>query len=170
MDNSQQSIVAVLTQAIQAETEGQHFYLMAAQTAQDAKGRRIFEQLAREELIHQNFLRAHLQSVQRTGKPDAAVKLGPQLDLSGASPIFSPEIRTRIKDAQYEMTALSIGIQLEMTAMTFYRTRGESVDDPAVRGFLLELADWESRHYSALLRQQEELKGDYWSGAGFAPF
>lgn len=33
-----------------------------------------------------------------------------------------------------------------------------------------ELAEWESGHYEALTRQQEELKEDYWSAGGFSPF
>ena len=39
-----------------------------------------------------------------------------------------------------------------------------------IRAFYLELADWETGRYRALLSQQESLKEDYWSDSGFSPF
>ena len=68
------------------------------------------------------------------------------------------------------MTSLSIGIQLEQNSMTYYRTQAEKVDDPIMRNFYSKLAEWETGHYRALLKQQEELKEDFWSAGGFSPF
>jgi rubrerythrin len=68
------------------------------------------------------------------------------------------------------MTSLSIGIQLEADSMKFYRSESEATDDPEAKQFFSELAEWESGHYNALLRQYEELKEDYWSSGGFSPF
>ena len=68
------------------------------------------------------------------------------------------------------MSALSIGIQLEAGAMAYYREAARQSDDPAVRAFFDELADWETGHYHALLRQQEGLKEDYWAAGGFSAF
>jgi hypothetical protein len=39
-----------------------------------------------------------------------------------------------------------------------------------VKAFLESLAEWESTHYHALLRQQESLRELYWAESGFAPF
>ncbi|MCU0661448.1 MAG: ferritin family protein [Myxococcota bacterium] len=156
--------------AMQAENEGQHFYLMAAQTTSDPKGREVFERLAKEEQDHLAFLRAQYESVLRTGKPDVHLKLGPRTDLLGPSPIFSPALRARIKDAHYEMTALAVGIQLEKSAQDHYASMAAKASDPTVKQFFSELSQWEAGHYHALLAQQEELKEDYWAGAGFSPF
>ena len=90
--------------------------------------------------------------------------------LSDMSPIFSDQIKSRIQDAHIEMSALSIGIQLELDAMKFYKSQAEAADDPDITNFYNELAEWESGHYHALLKQQEELKEDYWSSGGFSPF
>jgi rubrerythrin len=68
------------------------------------------------------------------------------------------------------MSALSIGIQLELSSEQFYRQEAEAAEDPAVVKFFTELAEWESGHYHALLKQQESLKEEYWSKGGFAPF
>ncbi len=86
------------------------------------------------------------------------------------SPIFSPQIRKRIKDAHYEMSALSIGIMLEQNSVAFYEAQAKSVDDPQARSLYEELADWERGHLHALLRQEGALKEEYWAQAGFAPF
>ena len=92
------------------------------------------------------------------------------MSLSDSSPIFSEKIRSRIGEAHLEMSALSIGIQLELSAINYYKQEAGSAEDPAVKQFYRELADWESNHYNALLRQQLMLKEDYWSESGFAPF
>ena len=170
MDESTEALSRALFDAIKAEADGYSFYKMAANSSQDEKGRTVFEQLAGEELDHKRFLAAQYRSVQETGKIDATVKLGQRADLSGASPIFSEQIRSRLREAQFEMSALSIGIQLELSSMRYYKEQADGQTDPAVKQFFGELADWEKGHYEALLRQQESLKDDYWSGSGFSPF
>jgi rubrerythrin len=170
MDEAAKEVARALFEAIKAESDGESFYKMAALSAEDDKGRQVFEQLAGEELDHKRFLTAQYRSVRETGKVDAGVKLGRRADLSGASPIFSEHIKARLRDAHLEMSALSIGIQLEQTSMGYYREQAERAADPQVRQLFEELADWERGHYEALLRQQESLKDDYWHGGGFSPF
>lgn len=170
MSDSDKALLEGLFQAIKAEVEGQHFYLMAARSSEDPKGREIFELLASEELDHQRFLKSQYQSLLETGRVDPDVKLGPRAPLSDESPIFSAEIKGRAKEAHFEMSALSIGIQLELSAMSFYREAARAAEDPAVKAFYEELAEWEDGHYRALLRQQEALREDYWSAGGFSPF
>lgn len=169
-DEATKTMAEGILKAMQAENEGKHFYLMAAQTTQDPKGRQVFEQLAKEEEEHFQFLKSQYESILKTGKPNVSLKLGPKTDLVGPSPIFSESIRSRIQDAHFEMTALSVGIQLELSARTYYTKAAEETADPTVQSFYRELAEWESGHYNALLAQQEELKGDFWASSRFAPF
>lgn len=163
-------ITEALQHAIKAERQGHDFYMMAAHTTEDAKGKKIFETLAKEELDHMHFLHGQFEAISRSGKPDPQLKLGTKIDLQGAFPIFSEGIKARIHGAHYEMTALSIGIQLELDAMNFYKGEADTNPDPVIKGFFLELAEWERGHYQALLNQETSLKEDYWSDAGFAPF
>jgi len=159
-----------LLKALQAERDGHSFYNMAATSSQDSKAKQIFAQLAAEELDHMNFLARHYESVLKTGRPDSSARLGTRAALSDAWPIFSEAIKMRLKDAHLEMSALAIGIQLELDAQKFYRELAGRMGEPMVKEFLLELADWEAGHYQALLRQQEELKEDYWTENRFAAF
>ena len=164
------SMLEGLKQAIAAEGDGHHFYLMAAASTQDAQGKEIFQRLAAEELDHIRFLRGQYRALLETGRPDPSMRLGPRADLSGASPIFSPALRDRIAEAHFEMTALSVGAQLELAAVTFYRAQATAATDPTVRAFYEELVEWEQGHYQALLLQQDALKEDYWAAGGFSPF
>ena len=170
MDEATKRMAEGVLAAMRAETEGHHFYKMAAMSTQDAQGTEVFEQLAAEELDHFEFLRKHYGALVKTGAPDATAKLGSRLELRGDSPIFSSSLRSRLGEAHFEMTALSVGIQLELAAQTFYKGQSEEASNDTVRDFFAELAEWESGHYQALLTQQEALKEDYWSTSRFSPF
>jgi len=170
MDEAAKAMAESLFEAIKAEGDGRSFYMMAARSTADDKAREVFGQLADEELGHQEFLKAQYRSILENGTIDSAAKLGRPRDLSEASPIFSAGLKSRIKEAHMEMSALAIGIQLELGAMNYYREAAGRASDPAIKAFFSELAEWESGHYNALLRQQEALKEDYWSAAGFSPF
>lgn len=170
MENNNKALLDGLMQAIKGERDGYSFYMMASRGSDDPKGQEVFEQLAHEEMEHMHFLRQQYDSILRTGKPDLTIKLGSKTSLSDMSPIFSDQIKSRIQDAHIEMSALSIGIQLELDAMKFYKSQARAADDPDITNFYNELAEWESGHYHALLKQQEELREDYWSSGGFSPF
>lgn len=170
MESETARIADGLRAAMQAETEGYYFYKMAAQSTSDSKGREVFEDLAREEQKHFEFLRDQLAALRKTGAPDAALSLGQPQEFTGAHPIFSEQIKQRVGSAHYEMTALSIGIQLEISSVRFYQGEATAVSDPAARSFYAQLAEWEQGHLTILQRQADALKEDYWDEAHFAPF
>ena len=170
MDESTENLADGLLKAIKAEREGHSFYRMAAETSQDAKAKEVFTQLAQEELNHVEFLTQHYEAVLKTGKTSDSATLGKRLSFAGSFPIFSDGIKARLREAHFEMTALSIGIRLELDAIHFYKCQVDAVNDAGAKRFYSELAEWESGHYQALLRQQEELKEDYWSAGGFSPY
>lgn len=165
-----QKIAEGLLQAIQAENHGHYFYMMAAKTTEDPKGREVFEQLAQEELEHYTYLKRQYQAVLDTGQLNRQLRLSARKELTGPNPIFSEAIRDRIQGAHYEMTALSVAIQLELSASRFYAAQSEAATDPEVKQFFDELSAWETGHYEALLTQHESMQQDYWHENGFAPF
>lgn len=159
-----------IRRAIQAEVEGQHFYLMAARATSDVKGREVFELLAQDEVAHVNFLRAHHDALSTNGELDPNATLGAFVERTEPSPIFSDALKQRIGEAHFEMTALSIGIQLEQSAVKYYQAQADKTDHPRIKQFYLDLAEWERGHHQLLLSQQDYLKEDYWSASGFSPF
>lgn len=170
MNENKQALADILFQAISAENDGRNLYLMAAAQTNDEKAKMVFTRLADEELSHGEFLKAQYRSVLETGKGDAALKLGNPYELSGDSPIFSDSFKTRIKQAHFEMSSISIALHLEQTAMKYYAERAALVDDPVIKAMFSDLSEWEKGHYQALQRQLDLVKEDYWSGAGFSPF
>ena len=169
-DEARDKIAKGVAEAIRTENEGRYFYLMAANSTTDPKGKVVFETLADEELVHLKFLKKQYLSLLNRGEFDKKLKLGPKSDFSGAHPIFSEQLLKRLSDAHYEMSALSIGVRLELFAMSFYKQQAENSTDPFVKGFFSELAEWEAGHYHALLKQLDALKEFYWEAAGFSPF
>ncbi len=170
MSSSTQSMAQGLKDAFLAEVEGEHFYRMAAATTADPKGRQVFEQLAAEERQHQQFLRSQYDALLRSGELDETLELGSPGPMDGESPIFSDALRARMADAHFEMTALSVGAQLELAAEQHYRAAAKSANLSFVKRFFEELANWEARHYEALHKQLELLREDYWQASGFHPF
>ena len=169
MTQTKDQLLAGLKEAILTEQTGVQFYTVASANTTDARGREVFQQLARDEAEHQQWLRrqyGHLVA----GTPWEEMKPVPHADLSGPSPIFSEGLRSRIGEAHWEMTALSVGLALEEATAIRYRQLAQAADQPEVRRFFDELAKWEESHAVALSRQSNLLKESYWQEARFAPF
>ncbi len=170
MEDSVKRITDGLMKAIKTEHSGHYFYLNAAKNTEDPQGREVFNSLAAEELEHKEFLLKQYESLMKSGTANLNVSLGRRRDLSGESPIFSAEIKRRLGDAHYEMSALSTGITVERNSMEFYKSEAQAVMNPEVKQFYLQLAEWEEGHLEALMRQEDALKEDYWYKSGFFPF
>jgi len=164
------SVLDALKKAIVAEYEGHNFYRMSADNTADDRGREVFLALAQEELDHAKYLKTQYNSILENGSATNEVLPDHRIEISGSSPIFSAKLKERIREAHYEMTSLSVGIQLELSAMEFYRTQAERAGDAQVSQFFTRLSEWEKGHYQALLRQQENLKEDYWADNDFSPY
>jgi rubrerythrin len=170
MDAKTKELVAGLRAAMQGERTGHEFYKMAAASTKDPEGRKVFEQLAAEEQAHFDFLRKHYQSLVEKGELAKGVSLGEAHALANEHPIFSADLKSRIKGAHFEMSALAIAAQLELNGINHYREQAARAVHPEAKRFFQELVEWESGHYDAFVRQQQELQEAYWSEAGFSPF
>jgi len=159
-----------LRKAIEFELNGHYFYLMAADSIKDSKGKKLFKKLAEEELEHKKFLESHFNAISKTGKPDPKAKLSKGIDLSGDNPLFSDDLKKRIKDAHFEMTAVSVAINLELNSIKHYKSEAKAATESKVKKFFEELVKWETGHYDALVRQDNAVKEEYWDNYNFAPF
>lgn len=159
-----------LRTAMQAERAGYEFYKMAAERTADPQGKRTFLELAGEEQQHFEFLARQYRAVLETGElaQDATLERGRAP--AAEHPIFSPELRGRLKGAHFEMSALAIAVQLELNGINHYKAMAAEAASPEARRFFAELVEWETAHYNAFLKEQQELQEAYWAEAGFAPF
>jgi rubrerythrin len=169
MDKNTEEILQGLKTAIEAELTGHEFYKNAAKTTSDPVGKETFSRMAEEEMGHFYYLRHQYESVLEKGEYDLTKKLLKKDHTHAESPIFSDEIKRRVKDSHFEVSALTIGMKLELDAMRFYRTCAEKADSEDVKEFYNELADWEKDHYHAFEQQLDTLKEDYFQANNFVP-
>jgi rubrerythrin len=169
MDKPQEKILAALRSAMEAEMTGYHFYSNAAQTTEDPQGKATFQRLAEEEMLHFNYLKKQYGSILKTGAFDLSLPLASDPPNEISHPIFSPQLRARIKQSHFEISALSIGMQLELNAVNFYSKCAAESKDLKVRKLFQQLTEWEQGHYDGFARELGELKEDYWQANNFVP-
>jgi len=76
MSTKTADLLGALRAAMQGERTGHEFYKVAAASTKDTQGRKVFEQLAEEELAHFEFLRQHFQSIAEKGELASGLTLG----------------------------------------------------------------------------------------------
>jgi rubrerythrin len=169
MDDQTDNILKGLKTAIEAELTGYQFYRNAARSTQDSKGRETFLRMAEEEMSHFNELRRQYKSVAEKGDYDFSKKSGKKAHGQADSPIFSDEIKARIKESHFEVSALTIGMKLELDAMKFYQSCADGARSEEEREFFAGLAEWEEGHYRAFERELSVLKEEYFQANNFFP-
>jgi rubrerythrin len=156
--------------ALQTELNGIQFYRVAAEKTEDKKGKEVFTKLANDEIEHFKELQRHYQSLTSSNKWAPSISLGEASSMSEEkSPIFSAELKERIKKKHFEMSALSIGAMLEVNSIDFYRKMKEETDDPIAKDLFSKLQKWEQGHLEAITRQLDILKEEYWAEQNFTP-
>lgn len=163
-------IMAGLKEAILTEQTGSNFYTVASRNTADHQGKEVFLMLAAEEALHQKWLKEQYGLLQQGKNPQPMVSTDSGAILDDRNPIFSPELRHRIAEAHWEMTALSVGLQLEQSTIARYRDLAAASDSPELLHFFEKLMHWEEGHARALETQSRLLREAYWSEAHFAPF
>lgn len=169
MANKNEEVLKGLKTAMEAELTGHTFYKNAARTISDPMGRKTFAAMAAEEMEHFNYLRHQYKSVLEKGGYDFTKKLRKKDVTHANSPIFSDDLKGRIKDAHFEVNALTIGTKLELDAIRFYGECAKNAEDEDARTFYNELVEWERDHYEALSSQLEALKEEYFLANNFVP-
>ena len=169
MGQQTKEILEGLKKAMEAELTGYEFYKNAAKSTNDPMGRETFSRMAEEEMGHFKYLQHQYGAVLKKGGYDFSKKRAKKRHNHAESPIFSQEIREGIKDAHFEMSALAIGMKLELDAMKFYRNCAKKASDREVKNFYEELAAWESDHYHAFENELHMLREDYFHANHFVP-
>jgi rubrerythrin len=132
-------------------------------------GKETFSRMAEEEMGHFDYLRHQYRSVMEKGDYDFSKTLNKKQYKHADNPVFSEEIKERIKDRHFEVSALSIGMKLELDAMKYYRSCAKTAHNEQVKQFYNELAEWEEDHYAAFERQLGMLKEEYFTANNFVP-
>ncbi len=146
--------------AMQGEIEGREFYRAIANQTKDKKAKKVFMDLSNDEDMHLHFLRKLYEQYEKNNKIDLPnlPKIREYDDLE--SPIFTREFKNFVKEKDFEMSALSVGMKLELESSQFYKKIANEVDNKELKEFFLYLSEWEEGHYEAL-RKQTNFFSDY---------
>ena len=74
------------------------------------------------------------------------------------------------KDAAIAVSAFGIGIQMEKASIEYYEKAAKETDLKQAKELYNILIKWEKVHLDKFASQYEELKEDWWSDQGYAPF
>ena len=141
--------------AIATERSGFEFYARAAKVTKDARGRKVFQDLALEEKEHLGKLEdRYTQLLER----DPLLESRPTfLFFKGAAHGLFAEGAERLRRGVNDQQALLIGIRCERGSHRFFKKYGERFEDSEGRQIFLEFADEEREHLDLLVREYRAL-------------
>ena len=161
--------LAALQMAIQTEIDGYSFYQKFATQTEDPEARLMFERLARDEVMHLEFLRNVKAMLEESGEW-AEYKGMPLPPVEGA-PIFSRErVEQNVVAYTSDLSALRVAYLIEKDAADFYRRAAQETDDPNGKRIYLDLVRMEEGHLALLQGEYDFLRGQFQTAMGFAPF
>jgi Fur family ferric uptake transcriptional regulator len=141
--------------AIATERSGLEFYSRAARVTRDARGRRVFEKLAREEGEHLATLEARYSELLQQ---DPQLESRPTfLFFKGAANGLFAAGADRLANGVDDRQALMIGIKCERGSHRFFKRYGEKFEDSEGKKIFLEFADEERAHLELLIREYRSL-------------
>ena len=144
-----------LRMAIATERSGLEFYARAARITRDARGRKIFQDLANEEKEHLATLETRysellLRDPQLESRPTF-------LFFKGAAHGLFAEGAERLMRGVDDQQALMIGIRCERGSHRFFKKYGERFEDSEGKQIFLEFAAEERAHLDLLVREYRAL-------------
>ena len=141
--------------AIATERSGHDFYSRASRVTRDARGRKVFQDLALEEKEHLGKLEARYTELLRR---DPQLESRPTfLFFKGAANGLFAEGAERLMRGVNDQQALLIGIRCERGSHRFFKKYGERFEDSEGKQIFLEFADEERDHLDLLIREYRAL-------------
>ena len=141
--------------AIATERSGLEFYSRAARVAKDARGRKVFHDLAMEEKEHLGKLESRYNDLLQR---DPQLESRPTfLFFKGAANGLFAEGAERLARGVNDQQALMIGIRCERGSHRFFKKYGERFEDSEGKQIFLEFADEERDHLDLLVREYKAL-------------
>jgi rubrerythrin len=169
MENKSKEDLNALKTAMETELTGYNFYRTAATSITDQSGKEALLSMANEEMEHFKYLQHQYKSILENGDYDFTRKIIKVSREKEENPIFSKDIKSRVKECHFEVSVLSIGMKLELDAINYYRSCAEKANTQEAREIYQELASWEQTHYNAFEKELSRLKEDYWQANNFVP-
>ena len=141
--------------AIATERSGLEFYTRAAKVTRDARGRKIFQDLAAEEQEHLGTLEARYREL-LARDPELESRPTFLFFKDAAKGLFAAGAE-RLLQGVNDQQALMIGIRCERGSHRFFKKYGERFEDSEGKQIFLEFAEEERAHLDLLVREYRAL-------------
>lgn len=161
--------IEILKTAILIERRGEAFYRKVSEQANNSGVKKIFDIMAKEEVLHAKILRDKYAEFVRD-KTFSPAKLPETDDESAAEIILTDEVKQQISGAGFEAAAISAAIDMENKAIEVYSDRAKHATDPNEKKLYKWLADWERGHHKLLFDLDRDLRERVWNDNQFWPF
>lgn len=164
---AQNDILNELSIAYNTEIAGYHYYTTAAALVEDAKGRAVFSNLAKDELAHIVVVGKIAESL-KNGlgwiSYEEALAQGFGAAVAASIPFSSEnDMIKRLSTNQSDTNAVKIGIEAEEEAVEFYSNLLKKATTPAEKVCLTKLLEMEKGHLKALRWEHESLtQSGFW--------
>ena len=139
----------ILRAGIETEIDGYRFFLDAASKATHARVKRVWLDLAGDEVAHIKILQGHLAKQIESGEWDNA-PAGPEQTGPDKAPINAVRNWTVPNELMSDVEALTSGLKVEESTHRFYIDAARKTGSPAGKKMYEYLAKWEMGHYILL--------------------
>jgi len=162
-------IAQELQKTIKSEAEGYSFYLAAAEFVEDEKGKKLFRQLAKDELDHLKALKSLSIALEKEGKwieYEEAVDLCVSMNEDEKLSLFPEKklIPELLGADATDVAALNFAIKIEEEAYAYYSKAFERSSSKEERSFFAALRNIEKAHVKLLKWELESVtKEGLWS-------
>ena len=169
MENAKKSApLKAIKDALMVEIKGNELYSHAAQKATHPDVKAMFEMLARDEVKHLEILQAQFKSLMKDGHVDLSV-IDPSEVEKSTREIITEGFQKSVERRDFEMAVISIGCDLEASAISHYKKKAAETDDKDLKQLFDWLVKWETRHLEQLRAVESFYQEGYWAERGFAP-
>lgn len=159
----------ILKSAILLELKGEAFYRKVAENTDNEDIKKIFEIMAKEEVLHARILKEKYAEFNSKNKISAFVQADDPDD-SVAGYVLSDSMKNQIAAAGFEAAAISAAIDMENKAIKLYSESEENASDINEKKLFSWLADWERGHHKLLSDLDKDLQERIWNDNQFWPF
>jgi rubrerythrin len=155
-----EQVINAIRGALHLEIRGRHFYNHAAKSAVNSLGKKMFEQLAKEEVEHLKVFGDIFS--QMLGGQDWRRYVKDTGRKQEAPLIEKLKVRMREAGDKSDLEAVSIGLDLERDAIAHFEGAAKGTDDPVAKQIFERIAKEETLHYDLLQTQYDSV-----TNAGF---
>lgn len=151
--------VEALQIALDTEKKGYRFYMVAANSSKDPKGREVFEHLAKDEVEHMGVIATIFESLTNSEPwmtyEEAVEKYGK----TPAEKIIFPDVPEEPQENFNDIKALEEALEFEKKAVQFYSKQAQECEEERARAFYNSLIEIEKGHVQIIQAELDSLMG-----------